>query len=227
MTQVSLKPKITEETIRTEKIENNAEEKRKESGKKWSRSFRLYVTVPFLFYLLLLAVGFTSHYIPSSSMLPTLKIGDHTLTMKSWLAYPLGKMPKRGDIVIFKLQGKQEKLMYGDAPDPLEKTDILIKRVIGLPGDTVQFLDNIVTINGKKLDEPWATLPSESNSYPFAGAVPITISEDEVFVLGDNRDNSDDGRFWGTLPRKDIVGRYIITLYHKELKDPEEKTDHE
>ena len=114
-------------------------------------------------------------YIPSSSMEPTLEVGDRVLVNK--LSYDLHDV-NRGDLVVFERPDGSA----GDIKD-------LIKRVIGLPGETVEIRDGSVLIDGRVLDEPY--LADEEVLVEFA---PVQVPEDQVFVMGDNRDDSRDSR---------------------------------
>ena len=190
------------------------------------KRFRKWITFPFALFLVLFLACFTFHFIPSGSMEPGLQKGDTILTLRGWVAFPLGRMPARGDVILFNFDPAKreaiEKLM-GFAPDATnepksDKPEVLIKRVIGLPGDVIQYKNNILTINGAKVTEPYPIYPegfSRDTYIPFANDEPLKIPEGELFVMGDNRNNSEDGRFWGTLPRKDVIGRYIATLRHE------------
>ena len=136
-------------------------------------------------------------YIPSASMQPTLMIGDRILVDK--VSYHLHDV-HRGDIVVF-------------GRPPLERSAVdikdLVKRVIGLPGETISSVDGKVTINGKPLSEPW--LPS-----PDPLGQPITtikIPAGDYFVMGDNRSNSQDSRFFGPIPHSLIVGRVVLRIW--------------
>lgn len=191
---------------------------------------QMMISVPILLVLLSILVTFTFNYIPSESMLPTLKPGDHIMTMRSMIAYPFGKMPERGDIVVFRLPGSsnQETLplprhsaggQSGSADTP--RDEILIKRIVGLPGETVQIVSGKVTINGKTIEEPYATIPADEtvgSFYSYAADTPLKIPEGEFFLLGDNRNNSDDGRFWGTLKRGAIIGRFTAVMFHDKIE---------
>jgi signal peptidase I len=170
-------------------------------------------------------------------MEPNLKVGDRVLTARAWIAYPGGKMPLRGDIIVFRMPlppetPEEEKSASsgenGDSGDKgfaaqiraklidrQKKGDLLIKRVIGLPGETVVVKDNRVYINGRSLQEDYKIVPSPTNFAEFATEEkPLKVPEGELFMLGDNRATSDDGRFWGTLRREEIVGKFIRVLYN-------------
>ena len=144
--------------------------------------------------------------IPSGSMENTLLIGDHLIMSR--LGYDAGvpftnwhvslwRNPRRLQMVIFR------------PPYDHNKSD-LIKRVIGLPGETIDIRDGSVWINGRKLEESYTTgptkLPYRSELLPRFQGVPVTVPEDQYFVMGDNRGNSYDSRFWGCVPRSDILG---------------------
>lgn len=138
--------------------------------------------------------------IPSGSMLDTLQIGDHILVNK--LAYVVSD-PKPDDIVVFEF--------------PLEPDKDYIKRVIGVPGDKIRIADKIVYRNGEKLN-PDYTRFEYSASVP-ASVMPrdnieeFTVPEGAFFVMGDNRDASFDGRFWGFVKKDAIVGRAFIIYW--------------
>lgn len=152
------------------------------------------------------AIG-QARVIPSGSMENTLLVGDHLLMSR--VGYDAGvpfthwhvslwRNPKRQQIIIFHPP-------YGGPSQP-----DLIKRVIGLPGDRVEIHDGLVWINGQKLQENYTTGPTELPYHsellsPFHG-VPLTVPENEYFVMGDNRGNSYDGRYWGCVPRSSILG---------------------
>ena len=133
-------------------------------------------------------------YIPSSSMEPTLEVGDRVLVNK--LSYDLHDV-NRGDLVVFERPDGSA----GDIKD-------LIKRVIGLPGETVEIRDGSVLIDGRVLDEPY--LADDEVLVEFA---PVQVPEDQVFVMGDNRDDSRDSRVFGPIAIDSIVGRAFVRVW--------------
>ena len=123
-------------------------------------------------------------------MQPHLRTGERVLANK--LIYHLSP-PKRGDIVIFDY--------------PKDVSQIYVKRVIGLPGETVSIHAGEVLINGQPLPEPYKTFAAHGDMA--AQAIP----KSQYFVMGDNRDVSDDSRYWGDLPRHDIIGRAVACYW--------------
>lgn len=132
-------------------------------------------------------------WIPSESMAPTLKIGDHLLIDK--LLYKISGI-KRGDIIVF------------NPPQAANLDDkVLIKRVIALPGETIAIKNGLVYINGMPLNEPYIF---EKAIHDFG---PYIVPNDAVFVMGDNRNNSYDSRSWGALPVNNIIGKAELRYY--------------
>lgn len=150
--------------------------------------------------------------IPSGSMIPTLLIGDHILVNKFIYGtkIPLTdkkilvwRSPERGDIIVFK---------YPENP----KKDF-IKRVIATGGDVIEERDKIVYVNGKPLYEPYAyhvdrTIRPGGND-PRDNFGPVLVPKDKVFVMGDNRDQSYDSRYWGFVDMKDIRGKALLIYW--------------
>jgi len=151
--------------------------------------------------------------IPSGSMENTLLIGDHLIMSRigydagvpftNW-HMPLWRNPKRQQVIIFKPP------FAPDTPD-------YVKRVIGLPGDTIDIHDGAVWINGQKLTEKYTTGPTEPPAdyvalYPGfePPRYPYKVPPDCFLALGDNRGNSLDSRFWGCVPRKNIIGTPVM-----------------
>ncbi len=150
--------------------------------------------------------------IPSGSMKPTLQIGDHILVNKFTYGVDLpftdvtiipGGRPERGDIIVFEY--------------PVEPDKDFIKRVIGIPGDVVEIRDKTVYVNGEPIDQGYTmhteanVIPAEKNARDNFG--PVKVPENEYFVLGDNRDNSYDSRFWGFVEEETIKGEAFIIYW--------------
>jgi signal peptidase I len=150
--------------------------------------------------------------IPSGSMEPTLLIGDHILVSKfiygiklpftEKTLLPIGD-PAREDVVVF---------IY-----PVDKTKDFIKRVIGLPGETIEIRNGKIHINGTIYEDRFGQYSlSEGKGNPPGGGNqfgPITVPENQIFVMGDNRDHSYDSRFWGFVPAKSIKGKAFIVYW--------------
>ena len=133
-------------------------------------------------------------YIPSLSMAPTLQINDRVLVNK--VSYDLHEV-HRGDLVVFE-----------SPPNEGSETKDLIKRVIGLPGETVESRDGRMVVNGQVLDEPY--LDTDVVTGPLEK---VTIPPDHVWVMGDNRANSRDSRFFGAIPESLIIGRAFVRVW--------------
>ena len=159
--------------------------------------------------------------IPTGSMEENLLIGDHLLVNKFVFGptagtageqlLPVGRV-ERGDILVFKF------------PDDPERD--FIKRVIGLPGERIELRGRQVFIDGQPLDEPY--LPPEATTLP-AGATPVDgrdnygpleIPAGHYFMMGDNRDNSQDSRYWGPLPHGHLKGRAMIIYWSYDAGPP-------
>jgi signal peptidase I len=150
--------------------------------------------------------------IPSGSMEPTLLVGDHILVNKFIYGIkipfvrntliPVGQ-PDREDIIVF---------IY-----PVDKSKDFIKRVIGVPGDTVEMTGNEIHINGKPYDDKHGFYTSRNDSDDNPGKNhhfgPVTVPENSFFVMGDNRDHSYDSRFWGFVPARSIKGKAFIIYW--------------
>ncbi len=163
--------------------------------------------------------------VPTPSMVPTIMVGDRLLidkfTVRDNFVDPLPLAPvhqmKRGDILVFK---------FPEHPDVL-----YVKRLIGLPGETLEIRDKTVFINGEPLDEPYkvhedpSTFHRRGDAHAFFTDVkrdnfgPIEIPPGNYFMMGDNRDNSADSRYFGFLPHDYIVGRPLFVFWSYEDDD--------
>ncbi len=143
-------------------------------------------------------VIFNAH-VPTTSMVPTVNVDDRLIGFR--LAYAFST-PKRGDVIIFNHK------CY-DVSDE----EILIKRVIGMPGDTVEVASGQLFINGEQFEENYLAEPMQGNYGPY------TVPEDSYFVMGDNRNVSDDARFWdSTFVNKDEIIAKAILKYYPSIK---------
>lgn len=140
-------------------------------------------------------LGVQSRLVEGHSMEPTLH--DHQRLLISRVAYGGFSDPQRGDIVVF---------------HAWDSTEDYIKRVIGVPGDTIEIRDSRVLVNGAAVDEPYLRSDSASGSQG-----PVVLSPDDYYVMGDNRGNSSDSRLHGALNRSRIVGKAWICYW--PLKD--------
>ncbi len=156
-------------------------------------------------------------WIPSGSMIPTLEINDRVMVNK--LSYVFDE-PQRGDVVVFDSpfaadnsnesiptkvrRTVQESLGISTAAVP----DDLIKRVIALPGETLEIRDNQVIIDGVPLDEPYLHPSTNMADYP-----PVTLRDGEVFMMGDNRNNSSDSRRFDAISMEHIVGKAFVRIW--------------
>jgi len=176
------------------------------------REYAESIVIAVVMALIIKAFVIQAFKIPSGSMIPTLKIGDHILVNKfiygtklpftDRIIIPL-KRPNRGDIIVFKF------------PDD-EKKDF-IKRVIGLPGDIVEIKGKGVYINGSPIDDSYAVhsdpMVYPSGIQPRDNFGPLTVPQDSYFVMGDNRDFSLDSRYWGFVKLNKIKGKAFIIYW--------------
>lgn len=156
--------------------------------------------------------------IPSGSMKETLQIGDHILVNKFIYGVKLPfvdktiipiKEPKRGDIVVFKF--------------PLDPDKDFIKRVIGVAGDVIKIRNKKLYVNGELQNHPFAMYTDphifQGKLQPRDNLGPITVPPDSLFVMGDNRDNSHDSRFWGFVNLTAVKGKAFIIYWSWNSED--------
>ncbi|SFS08018.1 signal peptidase I Serine peptidase. MEROPS family S26A [Granulicella pectinivorans] len=189
----------------------------------------LNLTVVALFFI---TFSFQPFRIPSASMEPTLLVGDFLLVDKQITHDPPLLPPSslhRGDVIVFH--------------DPIDHTQHLVKRIIGVPGDRLRLRSGRVVLNGQTLDEPYAVYRGASHNqyrdnFPNAQTPDsdvdanwwirlrtlvnhgdLVVPPDSFFVLGDNRNDSLDSRFWGFVPRSAVVGRPFLIYLSLRIRD--------
>lgn len=187
-----------------------------EAPRKKRRS--ILTELPFLLLIALVlavlvkTVAFQAFFIPSESMQNTLQINDRVLVNK--ISYRIGD-PQRGDVVVFDRTPDTDESLFGAVLRNLAESiglktpeADLIKRVIGLPGETVEIRDSTVLIDGVAIDEPYLSEITRTSRMDA-----LTIPEDEYFVMGDNRRRSLDSRSFGTVSRNEIVGKAFVIIW--------------
>jgi signal peptidase I len=170
-----------------------------------------------------------ARFIPSESMLPTLKIDDRLIVDK--VSFKMGS-PQRGDVVVFMPPDESVKGCGGrtDLPlkekdlwekvtsiltlqdpskpiDPNKPKDAFIKRVIGLPGETIEVKEGKVLVNGNQLEENYTDGAAQMPTPP------MVVPSNAYLVIGDNRNHSCDSRFWGAVPREKMIGKAIVRFW--------------
>jgi len=156
--------------------------------------------------------------IPSGSMIPTLLIGDHILVNK--FIYGV-KNPFTGQVLIpVKDVERKDVIVF---QYPVNPDQDFIKRVIGLPGDRIEIVDKQVYVNGEKFVVKNAIFQNPviypAGMQPRDNLGPLTVPPDSYFVMGDNRDNSLDSRFWGVVPAANIKGKAFIIYWSWDSSD--------
>lgn len=155
----------------------------------------LEVIIPaILIFLFVRTFLFEVRVVPSGSMIPAIMENDRFVAEKIALRF---RAPRRGEILVFK------------PPAGAQFTTDYLKRVIGLPGETVEVRGGTVYINGSPLDEPYIPIMNRATSdFPA-----IQVPEDSYFMMGDNRNASEDSRFWGFLPKRNIRARAVLRIW--------------
>jgi len=173
----------------------------KKRSKRWLVEWGIVIVVAVVLAVVVRAFFLQTFYVPSTSMYPTLKPGDRIVVEK------ITKSIQPGDIVVFS-RPPAEAGKCGGAPVP-----DLVKRVIGLPGDTVEAKNNQIYLNGKVLPQPW--LPAATaNSDPTTGDFgPVKVPPGDYWVMGDNRTRSCDSRTWGPIKTTSVVGKVFMVIW--------------
>lgn len=183
------------------------------------REYAEAIIIAFLLAIVIRTFVVQAFKIPSGSMLPTLQIGDHLLVNKFIFGTKIPftdivllpwKTPERQDVVVFKY--------------PQDPSVDYIKRVIGVPGDVISIKNKKVFVNNKPVDDVHAFFKSSTIAPAVAGPRdnygPVKVPEGHIFVMGDNRDNSYDSRYWGFVDQKDIRGKAFIIYWSWNIDYP-------
>lgn len=143
-----------------------------------------------LIIFLVIRFAIQSYRVSGTSMVPNLQNNEYVVVNKmAYLFHP----PERGDVIVFHY--------------PLDTTKDYIKRVIGLPGDTISYDSTTVTVDGTVLKEPYISQAANSEGKT------LVVPQNDYFVLGDNRPVSDDSRSWGFVPKDDLVGKAVLVYW--------------
>jgi signal peptidase I len=198
--------------------EQGAESTRLGRGKSAVREYAEAIVIAVLLALFIRTFIVQAFKIPSGSMIPTLYVGDHILVNKFLYGtripftdiklLPL-RDPRRMDIIVFKY--------------PEDESKDFIKRIIGEPGDAVEVRDKVVYVNDRPISEPYAIHRDasifSSDLQPRDNFGPVVVPEDSYFVMGDNRDQSLDSRFWGFVKARQVRGKAFLIYWSWDGKD--------
>ncbi|MBI3604649.1 MAG: signal peptidase I [Nitrospirae bacterium] len=188
-----------------------ADKKRKRSI---IREYLEAIATAFVLAIIVITFVVQAFKIPSGSMIPTLSVGDHIFVLKFMYSIknPFSDTilfhtwePKRGDVVVFKYP-KNEKIDF-------------IKRLIGEPGDTIEIRSKQVYINGEPLKEPYSIHSDPLTIRERDEFGPVTVPAGKYFMMGDNRDQSLDSRFWGFVSENKIKGKAFLIYWSWDGKD--------
>ena len=197
---------------------NDDKSKTKEKIKSKVKEYVESIIIAILIALFIRTFIICAYKIPSRSMVQTLLVGDHILVNKFLYGVKIPLLrntiipvsnPKRGDIVVF---------IY-----PNDRSKDFIKRVIGVGGDTIEIKNKKILINGKEYSDSYG-IYSDNIIYPATmqprdNFGPITVPKNSLFVMGDNRDESLDSRFWGFVDLKDVEGKAFIIYWSWSHED--------
>ncbi|MFA7468660.1 MAG: signal peptidase I [Desulfotomaculaceae bacterium] len=176
------------EQVRQDQFDGQSEKKQKSALLEILESVAIAVLLAVLIRMFL----FQPFIIPSESMYPTLQISDRIMVNK--LSYHLGD-PGRGDVIVFKY--------------PMDPSRDFVKRLIAVGGETIEVRDNVIYINGNAVSEEY--LPPDLIMNGDFG--PVEVPPGTYFMMGDNRNSSEDSRSWGMLPEENIIGKAVVIYW--------------
>jgi signal peptidase I len=198
---------LSKDQTRTEKISAPAEMVVSTKGK--IREYAEAIVLALILALFIRTFVVQAFKIPSPSMVPTLLVGDHILVNKFLFGFktPFSddkiialRDPERGDVIVFRY--------------PRDRKLDFIKRCVGVGGETVEVRDKQVFINGEAVEFEQAVFLDEGSLLTGRDTFgPVTVPEGKVFVMGDNRDNSNDSRFWGFVDLADVRGKAVVIYW--------------
>jgi len=212
-------------------VDTNGREapRKRRSGRPGSKLELVLIVAGALFFALAIqAFAVKPYVIPSGSMLPTLQVGQRILVDR--FSHTFGSDPKLGDVTVFHppsgsaiklggqcgIAGEGPSYEHGPSigqscsrPTRGPADDNFVKRVVGLPGDRIEIRDGHVIRNGRPAKEPFA----DGCSDPDCNLRAIVVPRGSYFLMGDNRDESDDSRYWGPVPRAWIIGKAVVTYW--------------
>jgi signal peptidase I len=210
------------EALETEESEDDQEVGRRGRRRSFWKELPVLIIIAFAVALLVKTFALQAFYIPSASMEPTLVEGDRVLVEKvsDWWGEPA-----RGQVIVFEREIAAPELGTGEAEDENVFTDIVtafreligfptgdeqdfIKRVMAVGGDTIEGRNGGVFVNGERVEEPFLEPGDGTAEFP-----PVEVPEDMLFVMGDNRNNSDDSRNFGPIPEESVVGHAFVLIW--------------
>lgn len=209
-----LEPLKMEEAAERRKETRKAKRKARRQNRSFWKELPVLILVSIVVAIVIKTFFFQAFYIPSASMVSTLEVNDRVLVNK--LSYRFGSI-ERGDILVFdspeavdveRSLAQRIVRRVGEATGLVSPDTVLIKRVIGLPGETVEVRDNQVYVNDSPIAEPYLADGVTTRDMDV-----ITVPADHVFMMGDNRNQSRDSRVFGPISRDDVVGRAFVRVW--------------
>jgi signal peptidase I len=207
------------ESARADGTDDTAEPERDSAGRRFVGSTPFLILVALAVAILVKTFVIQAFYIPSASMVPTLEVGDRVFVCKFMFD---GDDVARGDVIVFENPNPGELLDRSGVSSVLHwlgegiglaqpENEDFIKRVIALPGETIEIRNNVVYIDGEPLDEPYLTRAAKDGTGTYALH---TVPDDALFVMGDNRGNSADSRYGlGFVPLDRVVGKAFVLIW--------------